>query len=182
MPKIRLYKHPKSSTTRLLDLGSGGFSALTTFMSKYKKETAHFGPGLVEPVIVVYDNDSGGVKLRNKVLGEFKVKTDGTEPFVHVFKNIYAVPTPFGPNGTQTEIEDLFDAATKATVLNGKSFCSAKTIDDTTQYGKSAFAKDVISAGAAKINFDGFKPLLANIADAIRAHYAKIVTPSTPKP
>jgi RNA-directed DNA polymerase len=182
VPKIRLYKHPKSSTTRLLDLGSGGFSALTTFMSKYKKETAHFGPGLVEPVIIVYDNDSGGVELRNRIKGEFKVKTDGTEPFVHVFKNLYVVPTPFSPNATPTEIEDLFDSATKATTLNGKSCSSAKKIDDTTQYGKSAFAKDVIAAGGAKISFDGFKPLLANISDAIKAHYAKVVTPSTPTP
>lgn len=181
VPKIRLYKHPKSSTTRLLDLGSGGFSALTTFMSKYKKETTHFGPGLVEPVIIVYDNDSGGVELRNRIKGEFKVKTNGAEPFVHVFKNLYAVPTPFGPNAAPTEIEDLFDAATKATTLNGKSFSSAKKIDDTTQYGKSAFAKDVIAAGGAKINFDGFKPLLANISDAIKAHYAKGVTPSASK-
>jgi 5S rRNA maturation endonuclease (ribonuclease M5) len=180
-PKIRLYKHPKSSTTRLLDLGSGGFSALATFMSKYKKETAHFGPGLAEPVIIVYDNDSGGMELRNRIKGEFKVQTDGTEPFIHVFKNLYAVPTPFGPNATPTEIEDLFDAATKATTLNGKSFSSAKKIDETTQYGKSAFAKDVIAAGGAKINFDRFKPLLNNISDVIKAHYAK-VTPSTSKP
>ena len=65
--------------------------------------------------------------------------------------------------------------------MNGKSFSSANKIDDTTQYGKSAFAKDVIAAGGAKINFDGFKPLLANISDAIKAHYAKGVTPSASK-
>ena len=183
VPKVRIYKHPKSSTTRLLDLGSGGYSALTTFMSKYKKETAHFGPGLAAPVIIVYDNDSSGVELRKKIKGEFKVPTDGTEPFVHVFKNLYAVPTPFGPNAAPTEIEDLFDPATKGTTLNGKSFSSEKKIDENTQYGKSAFAKDVVAANAGKINFDGFKTLLTNISDAIKAHHAKVVTPpTTPSP
>ena len=180
VPKVRIYKHPKSSTTRLLDLGSGGFSALATFISKYRKETAHFGLGLTEPVIIVYDNDTGGESFRAKIRGEFKVPTDGKEPFIHVFKNLYAVPTPFGPNASPTEIEDLFDPATKATTLNGKSFCSEKKIDDTTQYSKSVFAKEVIAANAGKINFDGFKPLLTNIADAINAHHAKVVTPSTP--
>ncbi|MDE3157083.1 MAG: retron Ec67 family RNA-directed DNA polymerase/endonuclease [Acidobacteriota bacterium] len=181
VPKVRIYKHPKSSTTRLLDLGSGGYAPLGNFMSRYKKETAHFGPGLTEPVIVVYDNDSAGGQLRNKIKGEFKVASDGTEPFIHIFKNIYAVPIPFGPNAAPTEIEDLFDAATKATKLKGKSFCSEKNIDEDTQYSKSAFAKEVIAANAGKVDFNGFRPLLTNVAAAIRAHQKAVIEPS-PKP
>jgi hypothetical protein len=69
VPKVRIYKHPKSSTTRLLDLGSGGYAALGSFMSKYKKETEDFGPGLTESVIIVYENESGGASLRNKIEG-----------------------------------------------------------------------------------------------------------------
>lgn len=132
-------------------------------------------------MIIVYDNDSGGGHLRNKIKGEFKVASAGTEPFTHIFKNLYAVPTPFGPNAGPTEIEDLFDPATKATKLNGKSFCSEKKIDEDTQYSKSVFAKEVIAANAGKIDFSGFKPLLTNIAAAISAHHKAVIKPS-PKP
>ena len=46
----------------------------------------------------------------------------GTEPLVHVVKNMYAVPTPL-PNGvTQSKVEDFFDAATKQIVVDGKTF------------------------------------------------------------
>jgi 5S rRNA maturation endonuclease (ribonuclease M5) len=168
--KVRIYKHPKSSTTRLLDLGAGGYASLNKFMTRYKKEVEPFGPGLTEPVVVVYDNDTGGPAIRKQIKQTFKVSSDGSEPFVHVFKNLYAVATPLGLNGEQTEIEDLFDAVTKATKLNGKSFSSAKEIDQETQYGKAAFAEHVIAANASKIDFSGFKPLLTNISAAIKAH------------
>jgi len=175
--KVRIYKHPKSSTTRLLDLGAGGYASLNTFMTRYKKEAEHFGPGLVEPVVVVYDNDSGGPPIRKQIKQTFKVSSDGSEPFIHVFKNLYAVPTPFGPSGAVTEIEDLFDAAIKATKLNGKSFSSAKDIDQETQYGKAAFAEHVIAANASKIDFTGFKPLLMNISAAIQVHRQAVIKP-----
>ena len=177
MLTIRIYKYPKSSTTRLLDLGAGGYAPLINFMSNYKKETKDFGPGLGEPVVVVYDNDSGGVSLRKSVKQTFKVSSVGDEPFIHVFKNLYAVPTPFGPNASQTEIEDMFDAATRAFQVDGKSFSSAKEIDEDTQYGKRLFAHRVIAAKAAKIDFSGFKPLLTNITNAIKAHRAAVVKP-----
>ena len=179
VPKVRIYKYPRSSTTRLLDLGSGGYASLLVFMSSYKKETVNFGPGLAEPVIVVYDNDSGGESLRRQVRQNFKVIADGSEPFIHVFKNVYAVPTPFGPNGAPTEIEDLFDAATKATRLNGKSFCSEKQIDEDSQYGKRVFANEVIATHASKIDFSGFKPLLTNISEAIKAHRSSMIGRAT---
>ena len=58
--KVRLYKYPKSSTARLLDLEDGGNGVLSKFIAAYKKETKEFtGPGLVEPVVILYDNDDG---------------------------------------------------------------------------------------------------------------------------
>jgi RNA-directed DNA polymerase len=177
--KVRIYKYPRSSTTRLLDLGAGGYAPLINFMSSYKKETEDFGPGLTEPVVVVYDNDSGGVSLRKQVKQTFKVSSDGSEPFVHVLKNVYAVPTPFGANAAPSEIEDLFDNATRAIQVDGKNFSTAKDIDEDTQYGKRVFAHKVIAAKAAKIDFSGFKPLLTNISDAIKAHRAAVIKPAT---
>jgi RNA-directed DNA polymerase len=175
--KVRIYQHPKSSTTRLLDLGSGGYASLLNFISSYRKETEDFRPGLTEPVVVVYDNDSGGVSMRKEIKKQFKVNSDGSEPFVHVLKNVYAVPTPFGHNKAPTEIEDLFSGATKATQLNGKSLCTDKKIDEDTQYSKKVFADEVIAANAKKIDFSGFKPLLTNISDAIKAHRATVIKP-----
>jgi hypothetical protein len=178
--KVRIYRHPRSSTSRLLDLGSGGSASLNNFMMSYSKETERFGPASVEPVVVVYDNDDGAVPVRKLINRTFKVSMDGSEPFVRVVKNLYAVPTPFGPNKAETRIEDLFDAATKATKLSGKRFSPENKLDPETQYGKAAFAEHVVAAHASKIDFSGFKPLLTNISAAIRAHrMAVIKTPST---
>jgi hypothetical protein len=175
--KVRIYRHPKSSTTRLLDLGSGGNGSLLNFMSSYKRETTHFGPGLAEPVIVVYDNDSGGIAMRKGIKQQFKVASTGSEPFIHIFKNLYAVPTPLVPNSKETEIEHLFDTETRATQVGGKTFSLEKEIDEETQYGKRVFAEEVISAKATKIDFSGFKPLLTNIVAAIKAHHAAVIKP-----
>ena len=85
--------------------------------------------------------------------------------------NLYLVKTPeMGTDGTSC-IEDLFDDATRAILLEGKSFSGAKKIDPETQYGKAPFAEKVVVPHAAQIVWDGFKPLLDRIAAAI-AHHA----------
>ena len=115
--KVRLYKHPRSSTARLLGLKSGGSGALSTFIKAYKKETRRFtGPGLTNPVVILYDNDKGAKCILDAIKDVSKVLPTGAEPFVHVIKNMYAVPTP----GAPSKIEDLFDATIKATMVNGK--------------------------------------------------------------
>jgi len=103
--KVRLYKCPKTSTARLLDLKDGGSSVLSKFIGAYKTETKDFtGPGLTEPVVILYDNDDGAKKIRNAIKNVSKVVPTGAEPFVHVIKNLYAVPTPFGANATPSKI------------------------------------------------------------------------------
>jgi hypothetical protein len=68
--KIRLYKYPKTSTARLLDLRDGGSSALSNFIGSYRRETKDFaGPGLTDPVIILYDNDEGASIGRNRSVG-----------------------------------------------------------------------------------------------------------------
>ena len=136
------------------------------------------GPGLAQPVIVVYDNDDGGKAVRNVLKETFRVKCSGAEPFVHVFKNVYAVPTPFGPDSAPSKIEDLFDDAIKATTIDGKAFNSANVIDKEKEYGKKVFAHKVVTPKATTIDFSGFRPLLTNIAAAI-THHRSIVVPPT---
>jgi hypothetical protein len=93
----------------------------------------------------------------------FKVKCSGTEPVVHVFKNVYVVPTPIGPNAAFSKIEDLFDDAIKATQIDGKTFNPGNAIDKEKEYGKNVFAHKVVTPKAGTIDFTGFRPLLTNI-------------------
>ena len=110
----------------------------------------------------------------------FKVKCSGAEPLVRVFKNVYAVPTPFGPNEAFSKIEDLFDDAIKATQIDGKTFNPGNTIDKEKEYGKKVFAHKVITPKAGKIDFTGFRLLLTNIVAAIHQHKAGVIAPPGP--
>ena len=168
--KVRLYKYPRSSTARVLDLKDGGSSVLSRFIAAYKKETKRFtGPGLKEPVVIVYDSDDGAKSIRNTIKSVSGVKPIGSEPFVHIVKNLYAVATPVEPGG-ESRIEDLFDAKTKGTVIDGKTFNEGHDFDPDRHYGKKVFAHRVVRPNADKIDFGGFRPLLTTVAAAIDEH------------
>jgi RNA-directed DNA polymerase len=174
--KVRLYKYPKSSTARLLDLKDGGSSVLSKFIGKYAKETKGFtGPGLKEPVVIVYDNDDGSNSIRTSIKDVSKVKPTGREPFVHIVKNLYAVPTPLAPGGAPSKIEDLFDASIKATVIDGKTFNPGNDFDKDRHYGKMVFAHRVIRPRADAVDFSRFSPLLTNLTAAITKHKASVI-------
>jgi retron-type reverse transcriptase len=174
--KVRLYKYPSSSTARLLDLKDGGSSVLSNFIAAYKKETKGFtGPGLTEPVVILYDNDTGAKSIRNAIKNVSKVMPTGAEPFVHVIKNLYAVPTPLGAAATPSKIEDFFDASIKAAVLDGKTFNPGDGFDRDKHYSKKVFAHRVVRPKADKIDFSGFRPLLTNLTAAISKHKASVV-------
>src|SRR5262249_34366746 len=121
--KVRLYKYPRTSTARLLDLKDGGSSVLAGFIAAYKKETKRFtAPGMKEPVVILYDNDTGAKKIENAIKNAAGFMSTSNGLFVHVVKNLYAVPTPVAPGAASSKIEDFFDAAAKATVVDGKTF------------------------------------------------------------
>ena len=174
---VRIYKYPKSSTARLLDLKGGGSGGLKKFLISYSKEVARFGPGLTDPVIIVYDNDDGAKAVRAAIKSRFKIPITGSEPFLHVFKNVYAVPTPLGAGGAASRIEDFFEDGLKATVIDGKRFNPANSIDRDNEYGKKVFAHKVVRPKADRIDFAGFRPLLRNIVAAINQHKAAVVSP-----
>lgn len=177
--KIRIYKYPKTSTARLLDLKSGGSSTLCNFILAFQKTTAHFrGPGLTAPVIVIYDNDHGAKSIRNTIKNVSKVQPAGPEPFVHIVKNLYAVPTPLKPNEESSKIEDFFDAQIRSTVIDGKTFSERNDFDTDTCYGKIVFAHKVIKPNAGTIDFTGFRPLLSNIVASI-THYKRSLPGAT---
>ena len=177
--KVRLYKYPKSSTARLLGLKSGGTSVLKKFMEVYGKETGHFaGPGPTNPVIILYDNDEGAKPIKSFIKQVRKIDP-ANKPFVHVTKNMYAVPTP----GDPSKIEDFFDATIKATRVDGKTFEVMNDFKDDQNYGKKVFAHKVVRPKAATIDFTGFRPLLTNLVATINKHKTSIVPePSNPEP
>lgn len=171
--KVRLYKYRRSSTARILGLRDGGSSALNNFIATYKKETAKFNaPGLKHAVVVLYDNDSGAKVIRNAIKQSSGKPLTGKEPFVRVLRNLYTVPTPLLHGVQESKIEDFFDEALKATIVDGKAFSHQNEFDPTTHYGKKVFAHKVVRANADFINFDKFRPLLDNIVLAIKAHVA----------
>jgi hypothetical protein len=179
--KIRIYKYPKSSTARLLGLKSGGSGTLCNFISAYPKATAKFrGPGLTAPVIVIYDSDDGAKSIQNAIKQVSKVRPTGAEPFVHIVKNLYAVPTPIQPSKPQSRIEDFFDAQIRSTVIDGKTFSEQNDFDADACYSKIVFAHKLIKPNADTIDFTGFRPLLANIVAVITHHKQQL--PKTPKP
>ena len=179
--KVRLYKYPKSSTARLLGLTKGGNGDLTNFMEKYKEVTSRFtAPAIAHPVIIVYDNDKGANSIRSVIKQISKVKPTGSESFVHVIKNMYAVPTPIPAIGVESKIEDFFDDEIKATVIiNGKTFNDGNKSDADKHYSKMVFAHRVVRPNADMIDFTGFHPLLTNIVAAIGHHKAMLTLPPT---
>ncbi len=173
--KVRLYKYPHSSTARLLGLKDGGSSSLSKFIAAYKKETTRFGPGLANPVIVLYDNDDGAKSIRSAIGSTSKGGPDAAEPFVHVVKNMYVVQTP---GAAPTTIEDFFDATIKATVVDGKTFNGGKGFDKDKHYSKVVFAHKVVRPKADKIDFTRFRPLLTNLVEVIKKHVAPLTDPT----
>lgn len=173
---IRLYKYRKSSTARLLKLSDGGSSPLLDFITTYKREAETIkAPGLKNPFIALYDNDSGAKRIKNYVRGFAGAAFTGAEPSVHVFQNVYTVPTPLLNGKQPSKIEDFFDPSLLLTVVGGKAFNpDEKTFDINTQYGKKIFAEAVVRPHADEINFNGFRPLLTNLEAAIKAHLAAL--------
>jgi hypothetical protein len=71
--------------------------------------------------------------------------------------------TPLNTGGKDSEMEDLFDAATLGKVIGGKTFSTAKSFDNTKHYGKHIFSTKIVRSDKANINFDKFKYIFDEI-------------------
>ena len=173
--KVRLYKYVSSSAARLLRLNDGGSDRLSNFIAAYRRKIKRFaGPGPTNPVIILYDNDTGAQSIWNAIKKISQRRPTGKEPFVHVIKNMYAVPTP----GTSSKIEDFFDATTKETLVKGKRFSDRANFDVDKHYGKTIFAHKVVRPKADTIDFKDFRPLLTNLVAVINEHKTSISLPN----
>jgi len=165
---VTLFKYSKT-TARILGLG-GGTGDIKNFLNilrdKYKGISA---PSMDKPVIFIIDNDEGAKEIYSTLntITKSKVANRDSE-FVHVFENIYIVPTPLKPDGKDTMIEDFFEESVTNTKLGEKVFNpSNKRINYKTEYSKNHFAEYVIKKNEDKINFSGFKELLTRIDQVI---------------
>lgn len=169
--RLRVDKQGPSSTCRILNLLDGGSGCLNNFIALYKKQTTSFSaPGQQNPVIILFDNDSGSKSIKAAVKEACGKVIHGTEPFMHVVNNLYVVPTPLTGGATESKIEDFFDSQTKSTTINGKDFDQNNDFETATSYGKKVFAYKVVREGADTIDFSGFHPLLTNLAALIDFH------------
>ena len=163
--KVRLYRYAQSGSGGILGLNAGGSSALAGFVATYGTSTKGFTQGVPKsPVVIVYDNDGGAKPIRKAIKSSYGVTVEDT-PFTHVFRNLYAVATP----GLNSKIEDLFSDAVMKTTIGGKTFNPDRDdFDKRKHYGKAVFARRVVAARAAQIDFAQFRPLLGGIVDAIQ--------------
>jgi RNA-directed DNA polymerase len=167
--RIRRFKYSGTSTGRILKI-NGGTGDLGPFIHSYRKELKRFkAPGQLHPVIILIDNDDGAKSIYSTINKITKEQHTREEPFIHVFGNLYVVPTPL--NGAKTsEIEDSFDQEALAIQLSGKPFSRVDNFDRNTHYGKADFAYKVVAKNAGTINFSGFTAILDRIVDVIDAH------------
>ncbi len=175
---LRFLKYADQRTAEVTQL-TGGVGGICNLLKNYHKDlTLRFkAPKPKHPVIVLIDNDSGASSIYEAIAGITKQKKPvGMADFIHVIGNLYVVPTPFGPKKSYTAIEDFFDAQTLKQQLNGKTFNRGKKIDESKQYGKTAFALNVVAKNADTIDFDGFKPILDRVSKVL-LDYAKLKKP-----
>jgi RNA-directed DNA polymerase len=172
--KIRRFRYTETSTGRILGLG-GGTGDLKNLLIAYYKEAEKFTAlGMKSPVIVLVDNDTAGgtvfsaAKEIKKLPKNAALSTN--DNYVHVFKNLYLMATP---TPKDTEIENLFDADTKARTLGMRTFDASGKADCNLHYGKADFAYRVVEQHAAEIDFSGFKPLLDRVV-AVITHHTKM--------
>jgi hypothetical protein len=124
-----------------------------------------------QPTILIVDNDSGPENLFKHLSSLLKKNVDGSDKYYFVYANLYVVPVP-KVGAAFTAMEQLFEPKVLATKLGVKTLdLTNKETDGTKFYSKNQFSIDVIQKNQASINFNGFKPLLDNIA-AVQTDYA----------
>jgi RNA-directed DNA polymerase len=69
-----------------------------------------------------------------------------------------------------SKIEDFFSPVLLDVKLNGKVFSTAAKIDPSKEYGKTAFAENVVVPNKAKNDFSKFAPLLDRVEKAINSY------------
>lgn len=179
---IRLFKYSESRTSRITEL-TGGVGGLCKFIKNYHNDLKEKfrAPSPMHPVILLIDSDNGAHSVYGAIAGVTnKKKPSGSESFIHVVGNLYVVPTPLTKDSTSTTIENFFHDTLLKTVLNEKTFNPKDDKNNEKNYGKAAFARDVVARNAATIDFSAFSEILNRINSVLADYAVKKTTLAVP--
>ena len=173
---VRLFNYSKP--TNAVQQLAGGTGDLQVLINNYELRLRGLSAAkLLFPVILIVDNDKGSTDLF-KAAGsksDSKVKVDGSQPFYHITKNLYLVPTPTPKGLPESYIETFLPNTVLKEKLGKKTFhLSEKGFDVTKHFGKVLLAELIVQRQQKTINFDGFRPLLDNMRAAMKDYAAKI--------
>lgn len=165
---VKLLPHTKTRE-RIFNL-TGGDNPLTSFIVSYRENYRRIkGPKGANPVIVIFDNDSGSNAVIAAIKKHYKLDMPDGDQYIRVYDNLYVLLTSKKGSGNHC-IENYFSAATLAKTLSGKklSLSNKKLKDD--EYGKAWFAEKIVKPYYKDINFSNFSGLLDPICEIIQGH------------
>jgi RNA-directed DNA polymerase len=168
-PLIRFLRTSRS-IERIFAL-TGGDGPLKKFVLQYQQEYVQIkGPKGANPVIVLFDNDSGASGVVSALANIYKITFLPGQQYARVYDNLYVVLTSPFAKGADHCIERCFDASTLSTTLGGKTLSLTNKELGPTEYGKAWFAEKVVKPNAATIDFAGFTSLLATLSQIVSTH------------
>ncbi len=161
------------TTARIMDL-AGGTGDFHRLIGTYRNEWKKFSIGhLKQPVILLIDNDKGADSLFGLISKVTKKPVTRKEQFIHIFHNLYVVPTPRTASGKDTMIEDFFHKSVRQQKLGTKTFNPSQTAESKTEFGKYIFAEKIVRLQQSTIDFSKFAPILKGIEKAIEDYASK---------
>lgn len=164
-------KSGRVSVSKALGVFSGGgpsFRNLIVSYNKYLKKYSKEGrDNLSNPVIMIFDNDKGGIldtisMINNsyKKMGmRSMVRVGRDAEYFNPFGNLFIVPVPRKKSMEREDfdIESLYDDETRIGWVNEKGIVNNKV-------RFAIYVRD----HAKMINFDGFEPILETISKIVR--------------
>ena len=176
-PKLK-FPNLNRKTMYFLDIGDGA-TPFVRFVQRYTDDLKYFeGKKANNPVILVLDNDTGPKDLLNHLVNKVKscpndITTLKNSGFMHLFHNLYVILTPLNAGSNMSAMEDLFDATTLGTIIDGKTLSLEEHFDESKHYGKHIFSTKVVRSNKAKINFDKFKYIFDEI-EKVKQHFSML--------
>lgn len=168
--KVQFFNY-KHRSTLFQDL-SGGGDEMFKLIREFRDRMQYFKHGAAHPVIMVVDNDPASNKIFNYISTVLGKTVTGTDPYYHVFDNLYVVPVPKTVGGSAV-IEDLFDPSVLKPIGTRTFNPSNKKFDKSVYYGKSELANEIVAPKRTTIDFTKFEPMLKAFSDIID-DYAKV--------
>ena len=162
--KVR-FLNPTYNNTSILNLCTG-FSGMTQMIATYQKDIKKYANlEKKSPVILLVDNDKGGMDTIKKANSESAHAHTGDQ-YLYIFENLYLVKTP-KIKGADSYMENFFLDKDLNREIDGKKLDVNKKHGDNSSLSKEIFASQIIRPNSDKIDFSGFEPILQEISNSI---------------